>query len=82
MVVDEVVEIFLCSRCLIAESEPGVCTRCDLQLIVCRPGAEDDPHRRPLMDAQGNVLSPAPLWWLKHTLGSLAMRFEENSTED
>ncbi|MGD8813833.1 MAG: hypothetical protein PVI78_05095 [Anaerolineales bacterium] len=76
------VKIYICSRCLTAEGEPGACQQCGLQLIACQPGAKDDPQRRPLMDDQGNLRSHAPIWWLKHTMGTWTIRLEKNQTRD
>jgi hypothetical protein len=36
----------------------------------------DDPCRRPIIDAQGNVRTRAPLWWLRHRLGDLVKYYE------
>lgn len=75
-------KIYLCSRCLIAGDAPGICQRCGQELIVCQPGSCEDPQRRPLIDGQGNVRSRAPIWWLRHTLGSLILRYEEKRNSD
>ncbi len=77
MTADQIVEIFMCPRCLVAQGKAGSCPQCNVQLIDCHPGAEDDPCRRPLINANGQVLSRAPLWWLRHTASPLAAYFEE-----
>jgi hypothetical protein len=35
-----------------------------------------------LMDDQGNLRSHAPIWWLKHTMGTWTIRLEKNQTRD
>lgn len=79
---DASIEIYLCPRCLIAGGTPGVCKHCGQELITCQPGSCEDPQRRPLIDRQGNVRSRAPIWWLKHTLGSLILHYEEKRARD
>ena len=74
------VEVFLCPRCLDAQASAGVCPRCGLERVGCRPGDADDPCRRPLVDAAGQVRTRAPLWWLRQTVGPLT-RFLDSGTE-
>jgi hypothetical protein len=71
-------EIFMCPRCLVAQIKAGTCPECHVELITCHPGAENDPCRRPLMNADGQVLSRAPLWWLAHSASSVVAHFEDN----
>jgi hypothetical protein len=74
------VEVFLCPRCLDSQPRAGTCPRCGLERIGCRPGDPDDPCRRPLVDASGQVRTRAPLWWLRQTVGPLT-RFLDQRTE-
>jgi len=69
-------ELHLCPRCLLSGEAPGPCPRCGGQRLTCRPGDPDDPCRRPLIDAEGQVRTRAPLWWLRHTVGRLASFWE------
>ncbi len=69
--------LYVCPRCLESRTVAGACPRCGVQRVRCHPGDPDDPCRRPLMDAQGKVLTRAPLWWLRHTVSRLARRWEE-----
>jgi len=71
-------QVFLCPNCLLPAAEPGPCTRCGRQRVGCRPGDPDDPCRRPLMSLSGRVLTRAPLWWLRHTMGDLANRLRDH----
>ena len=73
-------DVFLCPRCLDSQPEAGTCPRCGLERIGCRPGDPDDPCRRPLVDAAGQVRTRAPLWWLRQTVGPLT-RFLDPRTE-
>jgi len=63
--------ICLCPKCLTPAGEPGACPVCGHELLVCRPGDPDDPCRKPLMTAGGEIKTQAPLWWLTLTLGEL-----------
>lgn len=65
MTSQEMVQVYLCPRCLSAEDAPGICPRCGEDRLGCRPGDPDDPCRRPIMDARGQVRTRAPLWWLR-----------------
>ena len=69
--------IYLCPRCLAASAQPGVCDRCGEERLGCRPGEADDPCRRPLMDARGQVRTRAPLWWVRKTMARLAEAIEQ-----
>ena len=66
--------LYLCERCLLAGDAPGPCPRCGRERLTCRPGTPDDPGRRPLMSAAGDVHTRAPLWWLKHSVAPLIDR--------
>lgn len=67
---DEMV-VYVCTRCTASAGEPGKCEYCGGQKVACRPGEDDDPIRRPLIDADGNVLTRAPIWWLIYTVPGL-----------
>lgn len=63
--------VYCCTRCTTAAGEPGTCDLCGGLRVECRTGMADDPSRRPLMDAGGNVVTRAPIWWLRHTIPTL-----------
>lgn len=63
--------VYCCTRCTTAAGEGGACDLCGGQRVECQPGATGDPVRRPLIDASGNVLTRAPIWWLRQTVPSL-----------
>ncbi len=68
----ELVEIFyLCPRCLEPADEPLPCPRCGGERVMCRPGAANDPVRKPLIAATGEFRGRAPVWWLR-AIGALA----------
>lgn len=73
-------QVYLCPRCFDSQASAGVCPRCGLERLGCRPGDPDDPCRRPLVDAAGQVRTRAPLWWLRQTVGPLT-RFLDPGTE-
>lgn len=61
--------LYLCPNCYNALEQTAVsqpCEVCGHTLIECRPGAADDPCRKPLMDADGDIVAHAPRWWLEH----------------
>lgn len=57
---------YVCERCFSTDTAPGPCPRCGLMRRHCELGGPEDDCRRPPMDAQGNILSRAPLWWVAH----------------
>jgi len=63
--------LHVCKRCLTPSAEPDLCHYCGGQKVVCRPGGEGDPLRRPLTDRRGRVLTRAPIWWLNYTVPDL-----------
>jgi len=73
-------QVYLCPRCLDSQASAGICPRCGLERLGCRPGDPDDPCRRPLVDDAGQVRTRAPLWWLRRTVGPL-MRHLDHGTE-
>ncbi len=61
----EVLEvIYVCAKHMEPSDEPGPCPTCGRERVICRPGAADDPCRKPLISPTGEVRSRAPLWWL------------------
>jgi hypothetical protein len=64
---DDVVEFYLCPRCLTPGDSSGFCSVCGTERLHCCPGESDDPCRRPLIDS-GMVRTRAPLWWLQHSV--------------
>jgi hypothetical protein len=74
----EVVRIYMCPRDLIAGDSPGPCQVCGTERIECCPGEENDPCRRPLIDAEGRIQTRAPRWWLHHTVTNLTDLIEED----
>lgn len=71
MAVREVMQVYLCPRCLLAGEDPGACQRCGGERLACLPGNLGDPVRRPLIDVQGRVQTRAPQWWLHHSVRRL-----------
>ena len=67
----EEIVIYVCRRCTASAGEPGKCEFCGGEKVACRPGAEGDPIRRPLLGPEGNVLTRAPIWWLRQTIPQL-----------
>ena len=64
--VDQVSEIlYICPRCLEPAEEPTLCPNCGGKRVRCRPGSADDPCRKPLMAASGEIRGRAPIWWLR-----------------
>ena len=70
----EEVIIYVCRRCTTSAGESGKCQFCGGVKVACRPGDDDDPLRRPLIDAAGNVLTRAPRWWLREIIPELVDR--------
>jgi hypothetical protein len=64
---DDVVEFYLCPRCLTPGDSPGSCSVCGTERLRCCPGENNDPCRRPLIES-GMVRTRAPLWWLQHSV--------------
>lgn len=57
--------LYICARCFRAAEKPGTCKRCGSQLYEFHPGDEDDPCRCPVVDSNGEIVTHAPLWWLR-----------------
>lgn len=56
--------IYICEHCFSADTAPGICPNCRQPRVECDPHDPDNPCRKPPIDAQGRILSRAPLWWL------------------
>ena len=57
-------DVYMCERCFSVATDPGACPRCGLPRRHCDLGAAADTSRRPPTDAEGRLLSRAPLWWV------------------
>ena len=64
---DEITIVYVCPNCFSADTAPGDCPDCGRARLEFDPGAPNHPGRKPPMDAEGRVLSRAPLWWLART---------------
>ena len=62
----DITEQYVCPRCFSTDTGPGPCPRCGLIRRHCYLGQPGDFRRRPPMDADGHILSRAPLWWVSH----------------
>ncbi|MFQ5944149.1 MAG: hypothetical protein ACE5JF_11400 [Anaerolineales bacterium] len=67
----EEIVIYVCKRCTTSSGEAGKCRYCGGEKVACHPGDDGDPIRRPLLDADGNVVTRAPIWWLHETIPEL-----------
>ena len=63
----DITEQYVCERCFSTDTAPGLCPRCGLLRRHCHLGDPDDACRRPPMDADGHILSRAPMWWVTHS---------------
>ncbi len=63
--------LYLCPNCFTPDTQSGVCSMCGHAKVECRPGALDDPCRKPVLDHAGHVLSRAPRWWLEKCVPEL-----------
>ena len=72
MAEESMTAVCLCPNCFTPANEPGRCEVCGHERLVCKPGDPDDPCRKPLVTASGEVRSQAPLWWLLRTVGEVA----------
>jgi hypothetical protein len=53
-----------------------------MELLTCKPGDPDDPCRRPLIDAKGQIKTRAPVWWLKYSVTDLMDILEEDRNSE
>ena len=74
----ELIKVYVCKRCLTPSGDDGTCAYCGGEKVGCRPGDPHDPCRRPLIDAEGNVKTRAPRWWLHFSVPEL-MDYVEGS---
>lgn len=58
---------YLCPRCFEPDVDPTPCPRCGGRRVACRPGATDNPARKPVTTSAGEIKNPAPVWWLHAT---------------
>lgn len=56
---------YSCPKCFEAAVDPTPCPRCGGEQVTCRPGALDNPARRPLTTPAGEIRNRAPVWWLR-----------------
>ena len=70
--------MYVCPHCFTAADEPGKCAVCGYQLHEFRPGDVDDPCRCPVINEHGEVVTHAPLWWLRSVAPELADRMEKD----
>lgn len=55
--------IYICQECFTMAGEARQC--CGLEMIRIDAGIPGDTRSKPLMDAQGNLKTRAPLWWVE-----------------
>jgi len=60
-----ITKFYMCPKCFEAADDPTPCPRCGGKRAMCQPGAADNPIRKPLMSATGELKSRAPVWWLQ-----------------
>lgn len=72
----ELIKIYVCKRCMTPAGDGGSCAYCGGEMVGCRPGDPDDPCWRPLIDADGRVMTRAPRWWLHYSVPELMGHFE------
>lgn len=70
--------MYVCPHCFTASDMPGTCAVCGYRLFEFRPGDIDDPCRCPVRNEQGEVVTHAPLWWLRSVAPELAERMEKD----
>ena len=69
--------LFVCPNCFSVDARPGTCPDCQRERVACDPGDPDNPCRQPPMDAQGNLQSRAPLWWLARSIPYLREKIKK-----
>jgi len=70
--------LYVCPNCFTAADAPGECSVCGHQLYEFKPGEVDDPCRCPVINDRGEVVTHAPLWWLRSVAPELAERMEND----
>ncbi|MFO7730905.1 MAG: hypothetical protein R6V86_09085 [Spirochaetia bacterium] len=66
--------MYVCPNCFAAADLAGKCSVCGHQLYEFRPGDANDPCRCPVVNDRGEVVTHAPLWWLRSVAPELAER--------
>ncbi|HLE27688.1 MAG TPA: hypothetical protein VI793_06200 [Anaerolineales bacterium] len=74
---DAVTKFYICPNCFLADTAPGQCPNCGHTRVECDPGNPDNPCRKPPMDAEGNITSRAPLWWLARSVPHLREKIRQ-----
>jgi len=69
--------MYVCPNCFLADIRPGKCPGCGHERVECDPGDPNNPCRRPPMDAQGNIQSRAPQWWLARSVPYIRERLQK-----
>jgi len=57
--------LFICPRCFLVSEDSGVCRSCGSEVYEFHPGDPDDPCRCPVRDKNGEIITGAPLWWIR-----------------
>ena len=73
----EAVILYVCPNCFSADEAPCDCPDCGHTRVECDPGDPDNPCRKPPMDAEGRLLSRAPLWWLARSVPYLREQLKQ-----
>jgi len=74
--------MYVCPNCFTAADASGECGVCGHQLYEFKPGDVDDPCRCPVVNDRGEVVTHAPLWWLRSVAPELAERMENDRKRD
>lgn len=74
--------LYVCPHCFTAAEAPGKCAVCGYQLHEFKPGDVDDPCRCPVINERGEVVTHAPLWWLRSVAPELAERMEKDRNKN
>ena len=61
---DEDFTLYVCRTCFSVAQTPGPCPLDHGPRLRCDPGEPGNNCRKPPMDAEGRLLSRAPLWWV------------------
>jgi len=62
----ETCEVFyVCPKCFRVSETMGNCKSCGADVFEFHPGDENDPCRCPVVNENGEVVTHAPLWWLR-----------------
>ncbi len=55
--------IYVCPNCFSLSEEPKEC--CHEMMVQCDAGVPGDEQSRPLMAADGELVTRAPRWWVE-----------------